>query len=607
MKLPSFAAAMHDTDYDLPNLIPPQTAFELVDPFDRPCESLNGQWHFALDPYDMGLRKKWYLSSSSAGNRPVDFDFDAWNLITVPACYNTQRPEYMYYEGTAWYTRTFPFEHGPDGERVFLLFEGALGECRIWMNDVYLARHVGGSTPFSVDVTQHLQPLNRLVVLVNNRRRRQGVPALHTDWFNYGGLYRDVSLFRVPQNHIKKAFVRLVPDGRFQTVRVDVQTAGNAEWCHVSIPELNIDTTLLIRENRGSISFSAQPQLWCPEAPKTYAVILEYDQDRVCEEVGLREVRVDGRRFFLNGKPIFLRGISFHEDHPTACRALTDGQIENLFYLTKELGCNFVRLAHYPHSRLASKAADRLGLMLWEEIPVYWAIDFDSPAARMDACNQLRELIHRDRNRASVCIWSVGNENPDTDSRLHFMEQLVAICHSEDDTRPVAASCLVNYETYRVEDRLAAVVDIVGINEYFGWYRGNARQLGALLEQYRLEKPLLLSELGAGALYGKHGSVQELFTEECQDAFYQAQLETIGNNLERLCGMSPWILFDFRSPGRLNAFQMGYNRKGLVSEDHLERKKAFFTLQAFYEQLSRPSVSNPPSDSTCIAKGEQLV
>ena len=225
--------------------------------------------------------------------------------------------------------------------------------------------------------------------------------------------------------------------------------------------------------------------------------------------------------------------------------------------------------------------ADERGVLLWEEVPVYWAIDFANERTYADAENQLSELILRDRNRASVILWSVGNENPDSDERLKFMSRLAERARSLDPTRLVTAACLWNRAEGRIADRLAEHLDVIGINEYYGWYEGNFEDLAAFFRNSKPGKPVVVSEFGAGALAGHYGTVDDLFSENRQAETYERQIEVIGS-APFVAGMTPWVLFDFRSPRRLNDYQRGFNRKGLVAADRATRKMAFFTLQAYY-------------------------
>ena len=277
-----------------------------------------------------------------------------------------------------------------------------------------------------------------------------------------------------------------------------------------------------------------------------------------------------------------------HEDDIALGRVTSEEDIRRRFEHARELGCNFLRLAHYPHHERVSEIADAVGLMLWEEIPVYWAIDFADPAVFADAENQLLELIRRDRNRASVIAWSVGNENADSDARLAFMGGLAEAARHADPTRLVTAACLVNPQTLRLEDRLADRLDVVGINEYFGWYERDFESLRTLLANARPGKPVIISETGAGAVAGLHGTADAPFTEERQAEFYRRQFAILGD-FDWVRGASPWLLYDFRSERRKNAFQQGFNRKGLIAEDKQTKKAAFDVLAGEYRRIAEGS------------------
>lgn len=202
-------------------------------------------------------------------------------------------------------------------------------------------------------------------------------------------------------------------------------------------------------------------------------------------------------------------------------KAVSDEErVENIKN-AKELGCNFMRVAHYPHSERMAQLADEMGLLLWEEIPVYWQVHFASEETYQDAENQLKELITRDYNRASVIIWSVGNENDDTDDRLSFMGRLAACAHSMDPTRMVSAACLVNFAKNAIEDRLEEKLDIIGLNEYCGWYTADLKMLPELFANSNPKKPVIITEFGADAYAGLRGTITDKGTEDCQAFVYE--------------------------------------------------------------------------------------
>lgn len=294
---------------------------------------------------------------------------------------------------------------------------------------------------------------------------------------------------------------------------------------------------------------------------------------------------MEGERIRLNGRDVILRGVSVHEDDLDTGKTSGEADIRRRYAHARELGCNFLRLAHYPHDARAAAIADEVGLMLWAEIPVYWAIDFAAPDTYDDAANQLAELITRDRNRAGVILWGVGNENADTDARLSFMGRLAGLARALDPTRLVTAACLIDRQRFAIADRLADALDVIGLNEYFGWYEPSFDGLRRLLANSAPGKPVIISEFGADAVAGHRGGARELFTEDCQEAVYREQLAILAT-APYVRGLTPWLLYDFRTERRQTAFQRGWNRKGLIAEDKTTRKRAFAVLAAHYHALA---------------------
>ena len=579
---------IHDENYEAQYNVQNLNHSTMIYADGRAREQLNGLWNFTVDAYDTGRRSHWYTlgKTNSAG------DLVPWNYIPeegeevyVPSCWNLCEPEYFYYEGSAWYSRSFSYKPEEPEERVFLRIGAANYDTVVVLNNDFLGNHYGGSTPFFVELTGKLQKENRLHLCVNNDRRRERVPTRNTDWFNYGGVYRDVELLRVPKDFIKDFRISLIPNNAFNEISVFAAVSDETaqDEIKLTIPELGIDQTFTLNDGKIQASFTAKPELWSTENPKLYAVEVSFRQDRICDTVGFRQIRVDGTEILLNGKPIFLRGISVHEDDWETGKASDEDDIRRRLQHIKELGGNFARLAHYPHHELASKLADEAGILLWEEVPVYWAIDFENPATYKDAENQLLELIKRDFNRASVIIWSVGNENADTDARFNFMSNLAKAAKKLDPSRLVSAACLVNKASLVIEDRLVEALDVIGLNEYYGWYEPDYDELTQLVNNSNPDKPVIITETGAGALAGHHGTKDDMFTEEFMENVYRHQIEVI-RKLTYVKGMSPWILYDFRTPVRCNHFQRGFNRKGLIAEDKQTKKLAFYTLQKFYQE-----------------------
>ena len=579
---------LHNEAYDQPFNLRNLNHGGMVFTRNRPRQSLNGTWTFTLDRFDTGLRQHWYQDCHlpvEGRTSPWDYDVHNGETTKVPSCWNLERPDYFHYEGSAWYGQRFAFAPVAEGERVMLRVGAAHYDTKVFLNGRFLGNHYGGSTPFFVELTEDLRDENWLLLCVNNERTLDRVPMRHTDWFNYGGVFRDVDLIRLPAVHIKDFFVTLVPDGTFEKVRVTIALSDALEGeAELSIPELGISIHIPVQQGQADVTIDASPELWSPDNPRLYDISLRFGEDCVSDKVGFREIRTKGQAILLNGKPIKLRGICAHEDDRERGRVSDDGDIRRRFAHAKDLGCNFMRLAHYPHHERAAEIADEIGLLLWEEIPVYWSIAFENEETFADADNQLRELILRDRNRCSVIAWGVGNENADTDARLAFMRRLTETARELDPSRLVAAACLVNQHARKVEDRLAAHLDLVGINEYYGWYEPDFEDLAAIGRNYDLERPLIITETGADAPAGRRSEKKALFSEDQMVACYEAQFETIAA-IEAIQGFSPWILYDFRSERRKNGFQQGWNRKGLIDADKETKKRAFHALKRFYQEV----------------------
>ena len=415
------------------------------------------------------------------------------------------------------------------------------------------------------------------------------MPSLETDWWNYGGLTREVSLIAVPDAFIDQYDLHLSRSENSVVVGwVHVVNAGPGANVEIEIPESHAKTSATVgADNRALIHFSAPGlQLWSPETPKLYSVGIHSGQDSITDLIGFRTIETRGTEILLNGKPIFLRGVSVHAEAPYRTgRAYSDKDAEILLGWTKELGCNYVRLAHYPHDETMLRAADRMGLLVWSENPVYWALQFDNPKVLAKAEQQLDEEIDTSRNHAAIILWSMANETPNTPARTQFIETLAARARLLDPTRLITAALLVRAEghTKIIDDSLGDALDVIGFNEYIGWYEG--RPESADITQWRVafEKPLIVSEFGGGAKAGLHGSLDRRWSEEYQADIYRHQIGML-NRIPQLRGMSPWVLMDFRSPNRpLVGIQDEFNRKGLIS-DQGQKKQAFFVLQKAYKE-----------------------
>jgi beta-glucuronidase len=280
-----------------------------------------------------------------------------------------------------------------------------------------------------------------------------------------------------------------------------------------------------------------------------------------------------------------------HEEIPTRMgRAHSREDAQLLLGWAKELNCNFVRLAHYPHNEHMVRLADEIGLLVWDEVPVYWGINYENPATYAQAKSQIRAMVERDKNRASVIVWSVANETPREDpKRLEFLNNMTATVRGIDNSRLVSAALdrtedkAKNY--IRITDPYAATSDVVSTNEYLGWYGSTPDRCRIVtwdVQEHR--KPFLVSEFGADALHNYRADSLTIWTEDYQEWLYREQIDML-KKIPSWRGVTPWILADFRAPRRnLPGIQDGWNRKGLISSNGY-KKRAWYVLKAFYDEM----------------------
>lgn len=558
----------------------------------RTTVSLNGAWRAIVDPFENGKSGFFRNDKPRSKSDRVEYSFEASPALNVPGDWNTQREQLMFYEGPVWYRREFSY-HKRANVRVFVYFGAANYQTAVYLNGEKLGEHEGGFTAFNFEATSLLRDgENFLIAEVNNVRRADAVPALKFDWWNYGGITRDVMLVEVPTVFIQLCWVQLARGSQNEVAGwVQLNGAQSPQNISLEIPEAGVHETVTSDgTGRASFHFAGKLELWSPAHPRLYDVILTSGADTIHDQIGFRTIEVQGANILLNGEPIFLRGISMHEEAPfREGRAFSVEDAQTLLGWVKDLGCNFVRFAHYPHNENEIRLADRMGLMVWSEIPVYWDIDWSNPATLANAEAQLRDMIARDHNRAAVILWSLSNETPVKPERLTFLKQLAQEARELDSTRLITSAMNhvdnTNPDMRTLSDPLGEVLDVLGLNEYLGWYGGRPEDADKMQWKSTWNKPLIVSEFGGGAQYGRHGETDEIWTEEYQDNLFQHQLGMI-ERMPKLAGMTPWVLMDFRSPARmLPGVQDYHNRKGLIS-NRGQRKLAFQTLQKFYKKMA---------------------
>ena len=507
----------------------------MINVYGRDFHLLNGKWNVIVDLYDQGRRMEVYKNRVPQTKEEFyEYSFENGMRLNVPGDWNSQSSELKYYEGTVWYGRHFEANISPD-KRQFLYFGAVSYRCRVYLNGHEIASHEGGFTPFQVEVTDVLsEGDNFLVVEVNNTRSVDAIPAMAFDWWNYGGITRDVMLVTTPRLFIRDYFVRLDNVQKDLIHATVALSAKGVRDVRIEIPELNIERTLQTNEEGvGSISLKVRKlELWEPEKARLYKVVITSEEDKIEEEIGFRQITVDGTRILVNGNPI----------------------------------------------------------ILWQEIPIWQGIDFEDRGTMEKAQTMLGEMINRDKNRCAVCFWGVANETKPSDARNSFLLSLLEKARSIDRSRLyVAAFDLVyfNKETrhFEMDDPFTSNLDVVAVNKYMGWYHPWPLSPEEAIWDVVPDKPLIISEFGGEALYGQHGDeeVTSSWSEEYQAKLYRDNIEMF-NHIPNLCGVSPWVLFDFRSPFRFHPTnQDGWNRKGLLSDQGL-RKKAWYIMHDYYQK-----------------------
>ena len=617
----------------------------------RQIITLNGEWSYIVDPMNNGLPESSFFGgfpknkTQKTGMELIEYNFETAAKIQIPGAWNAADEKLFFYRGPVWLYKKF--KYSPKKESLTHLYiEGSNFTTRIFINGSIVGKFEGGYVPFNFEISEHLKDgENILLVQTDNTLNKSSVPTQKTDWWPWGGIVGDVYIVETPKQFIRNAYLQLNPENFTQALfKLEMNNKFAGQEISLEIPELQFSNKF-ITNSSGAITenIKINPQLWSPSNPKLYEVIISSKDESINDEIGFRSIKTQGQKIYLNNSEIRFKGIAMHSepigiDGP----AFSQEHFKELLSTAKELNINFVRAAHYPYTRHLAKIADQFGLMLWEEVPVYWNIDWSNAETLTIAKNQISRLVQRDQNRASVVVWSVANETPLSSSRMKFLNALLSEIEVTDTSRLTTAALLSGSEeqfrslvlvlalqgakskwvdpkekaifksildranvsidhelnfSLSIEDPLGDSVDLISYNEYFGWYyvtfftdqmmisEGTLRELMfEVMPKIKISsifnKPIHISEFGAGAKYGNH--TNKIWSEEYQAKLYKHQLEMLSNN-PQIQGISPWVFKDFRAMLRpLPGIQDFYNRKGLIDENG-NKKEAFKVLADFYE------------------------
>ncbi|HKP94697.1 MAG TPA: glycoside hydrolase family 2 TIM barrel-domain containing protein [Fibrobacteria bacterium] len=621
--------------YLFENGLPYPTGFDSTD---LPRQSLNGPWRLRFDAPGSDRDPAWPRGEWHDAGIPID----------VPSTYNAPGGPYRGHQGPVWFARRFRARPAPADAWIRLCFQGVLLRCRVWLNGVPLGDREGGYTPFYFDVDRLLKPDgdNVLVVRADNRLTYASLPPRvrpkhNPVWGVYGGIYRDVYLETLPAVYLGQARVSAYRDssGAGFAVQATIHGAGpsgagpagtltasvrgpGSEGTPPSVLALGAGDTQVLRFRLPV----AHPRAWGPGRPESYSVDLALRGPRGSQSAsivtGFRDLTVADASLRMDGKALFLKGISKMEDDPASGQTQTPGMMRRDLGLIRDMGANYVRLAHYPHHEAEARLARDMGLMVGEEIAYFhvgegwsqWMVDFQGWAGfpfssfglkqmhRKDlllhAQKSLIELIERDGGNPAVILWSLGNESYSLNDRAgRVYAWLRESARAFDPSRPVSMAEMTYYlpmlDARRSSPRF---LDVASVNMYYGWYFGEAEGAGDHLDRFHARYPgkaVLLSEFGAEAALGRTDAsgfrtgdrvfFPRTYSEEYQASLLEAHVRTA---LARpyVLGVSPWVFADFYCPWFPRNPVPDYNTKGVVTRERAP-KLGYFALQKLYREL----------------------
>jgi beta-glucuronidase len=536
----------------------------------RKTTDLNGLWDFTFPGKDAALESLDVTKLSFNGRMPVPSAFDAY-------------PGYAGKRGVAVYRTRLDIT---PGARAAIDFQSAGMRCRIYIDGVPVMSHHPSYVNFVCDVPRSQSRSRELAVAVDNRfdTERNPLQESYFDFYQYGGIFRGVTLFELPETFI--AGCRVTPaDIKSGVINVCVSLGGDipdkadftvsaGEKYHFELKDITV------KDSRASFSLALPgAALWSPESPALHTLSVRHGSDEITERFGMRTVRAEAGKILLNGKPVKLLGVCRHEAHPQFGPALPFQQLVQDIYLLKNMGCNFVRGAHYQQDRRFLSLCDEFGVMVFEE-SLGWGQkknNFLNPAFTAGQLGQTRAMIENGYNHPCVIMRGFLNEGEsDAEEARGCYESLIKLIRDEDPSR------LVTYASFkRRTDLFLPLVDVICFNTYPGWYNadGDEDALGQILPKIRSDiefirgrsdlrdKPFILSEIGGAALYGWKDPMDRFWTEEYQAELLETVCREVVDN-DEFAGVSIWQFFDCRTYncGRAIGRPRAFNNKGILDE-----------------------------------------
>lgn len=556
----------------------------------RKCICLDGTWRFLTDPENRGETEHWYRALPAGEN------------VIVPSVWNTKMG-YLTYEGAAWYEKKFYTAGGT----LRFIFEAVLTQADIWLDGVKLGAHYGGFCQFELIATDVAPGMHVLTVRADNSFDEHSVPMAKVDWFHYGGIPRSVSVEELNgvcvlsnlfdyvlapnrktatghftaelYNACKEAVtmpVSFIFDGK--TVFVDEVTLSPYETRKCVTPDFSIDDV----------------RLWSVEDPQLYEIAVLTDTDDLFDRTGLRTIEVEGVKILLNGKPFEIRGINRHEENTDFGFAFPPALMQRDIDIIKGMYANSVRGAHYPNSRIFIDMLDEQGLTFWCEIPVwgcgYKPEDCGDALVRERMKQMHKEMVHYYYNHPSIIIWGMHNELPTFCEEVRTLTEYLYPYLKEN-----GGNRLVSFASDKIDrDICFDLCDMICINRYDGWYYGDRynwqnhslAMIRKRIEELGLpERPILISEFGAAAIYGHHTFDDLKWTEEYQADMLKHALQTFHDD-PQVAGGYIWQFCDIRTCSKMsNDRARHYNNKGILNE-YRRPKQAYFAVKETYKAFA---------------------
>ncbi len=528
------------------------------------------------------LKDGWFFGKSREG---------CGEAVTLPHTWNAvdgQDGGNDYYRGCCWYRRELTAEE-TNASCLFLEFNGAAHICDVYLDGEKLAHHEGGYSAFRVELTGKTTDKNLLEVSLSNEDNDRVYPQ-KADFTFYGGLYRDVNLICVPEEHFEllkdgTPGIKVTPvvDLEKKTAHVTVET-----WHNASSVEITVNGETKTVESKAEFVIE-NVHLWDGvDDPYLYTATARLSSgDEVSTRFGCRVFECDPQKgFLLNGRSYPLRGVSRHQDLKGKGNALSYEDHAADMKIVREIGANTLRLAHYQQAQEFYDLCDENGIVVWAEIPF---ITMYMKNGRENTLSQMRELITQCYNHPSIAVWGLSNEitaaSAVNEELLENHRALQELCHSMDPTR---LTTMANVFMLEIDSPILEIPDINSYNLYFGWYLGELEQTDEFFDEFHAKYPdrvIGFSEYGADANPAYHSSQPEKgdYTEEYQALYHEHMLKMIEER-PYLWATHVWNLFDFAADGRDEGGKHGENQKGLVTFDRSMRKDAFYLYKAAWNK-----------------------